>query len=126
MGHCCSTGRKPRRKASRVSAAKFRKGSAKLVIPVSGLNLTDATHLFELGSNVQLGGSVSAFIMEKDSRHMIAAGSKTNANRSPREAFSRTLSLAKGETWFDAQEEVEASEDYASGNETFSTDGKKF
>ncbi len=93
MGHCCSTGRKPRRKASRVSAAKFRKGSAKLVIPVSGLNLTDATHLFELGSNVQLGGSVSAFVMEKDSRHMIAAGSKTNANSSPREAFSRTLSL---------------------------------
>ncbi|CAK9193582.1 unnamed protein product [Sphagnum troendelagicum] len=122
MGHCCSTGRKPRRKASRVSAAKFRKGSAKLVIPVSGLNLTDATHLFELGSNVQLGGSVSAFVMEKDSRHMIAVGSKTNANRSPREAFSRTQSLAKGETWFDAQEEVEASEDYASGNETFSTD----
>jgi hypothetical protein len=76
-----------------VSASKFRKGSAKLVIPVSGLNLTDATQLFELGSNVQLGGSVSAFIMEKDSRHMIAAGSKTNANRSPREAFSRTLSL---------------------------------
>ncbi len=93
MGHCCSTGRKPRRQASRVSAAKFRKGSAKLVIPVSGLNLTDAIHLFELGSNVQLGGSVSAFIMEKDSRHMIAAGSKTNANRSPREAFSRSLSL---------------------------------
>jgi hypothetical protein len=93
MGHCCSTGRKPRRKASRVSAAKFRKGSAKLVIPVSGLNLTDATHLFELGSNVQLGGSVSAFVMEKDSRHMIAVGSKTNANSSPREAFSRTHSL---------------------------------
>jgi hypothetical protein len=37
-----------------------------------GLNLTNATQLFKLGSNVQLGGSVNAFNMEKDSRHMIA------------------------------------------------------
>jgi hypothetical protein len=54
-----------------VSATKFNKGFAKLVIPMFGLNLINATQLFELENNVQLGGSMSAFIMEKDSRHMI-------------------------------------------------------
>ncbi len=53
-------------------ATKFRKSFAKLVIPMSELNLIDATQLFELENNVQLGGSMSAFIMEKNSKHMIA------------------------------------------------------
>jgi hypothetical protein len=55
-----------------VFATKFRKGYAKLVIPMFGLNLTNATQLFELRTNVQLGGFVSAFNMEKDSGNMIA------------------------------------------------------
>jgi hypothetical protein len=38
---------------------------------MSRLNLINATQLFDLENNVQLGGSMSAFIMEKDFRHMI-------------------------------------------------------
>jgi hypothetical protein len=39
MGQCCSTWTKPWHKASKVFATKFKKGFAKLVIPMSRLNL---------------------------------------------------------------------------------------
>lgn len=52
-------------------ATKFKKGSTKLVIPMFGLNLTNATQLYKLRNNVQLGGFVNAFIMEKDYMHRL-------------------------------------------------------